>query len=789
MQRITRVLGACVLVLSTTACERTAPPGRATIGPTDRYAAAARSIEEFIDHEMKDKALPALSIALVDGDSIVWSRGFGVENSEKGTPATAETVYRVGSVSKLFTDIGVMQLVEQGTLDLDAPVRRYLPEFAPGGDTTVTITLRQLMSHRSGLTREPPIGNYFVTDEPTLSNTVTSLNTVPLVYAPERTTKYSNAAIAVVGYVLEQTQSEAFAPYLKRTVLTPMGLTNANFERTPTIDAHLADGLMWTRHGRTFPAPEFQLGMSPAGSMYATMPELGQFLSVLFNGGAAPGGQILKRETLEQMWVPQFAPPGATNGFGLGFAVTTFKGHRAVRHGGAIYGFATELLALPDERLGVAVSTSKDFANSVAERIAEHALAAALAARAGESIPTAAVTRSTTREEARAWAGRYGQGERSVELVARDTVLFMTPTRGGFRARLRWSGTDSLMTDDEGSYGTLVTRARNGGIVADRDTLARASVGANASVRDEWRGLIGEYGWDHNILYVYEQDGRMYALIEWLAHYPLTQVSADEFHFPEYGLYAGERLVFTRNAQGKATEVVAAEVRWQRRSIPGEDVDTYKTNPVRPVAELRTEALAATPPVEQGTFRDDDLVELTRLDPRIKLDVRYATDNNFLGTPVYSQARAFLQRPAAEATVRAQMALAKKGYGLMIHDGYRPWYVTKIFWDATPEKDHLYVADPSQGSRHNRGCAVDLTLYELATGRPVQMVGLYDEASDRSWPDYPGGTTQQRMLREILRDAMENEGFTVYDAEWWHFDYKDWREYRIGNTTFEALGR
>src|SRR5882757_3612856 len=122
------------------------------------------------------------------------------------------------------------------------------------------------------------------------------------------------------------------------------------------------------------------------------------------------------------------------------------------------------------------------------------------------------------------------------------------------------------------------------------------------------------------------------------------------------------------------------------------------------------------PPTEPGPFRTPDLVELSKLDPTIKLDIRYATANNFLGRPVYKEARAFLQRPAAEALVRANKALRKKGYGLIIHDGYRPWSVTKIFWDATPDDKKIFVADPSQGSRHNRGCAVDLSLFDLKTG-------------------------------------------------------------------------
>ena len=153
----------------------------------------------------------------------------------------------------------------------------------------------------------------------------------------------------------------------------------------------------------------------------------------------------------------------------------------------------------------------------------------------------------------------------------------------------------------------------------------------------------------------------------------------------------------------------------------------------------------------------------------------------------YSQPRAFLQRPAAEAVKRINQKLRKQGYGLLVHDAYRPWYVTKVFWDATPEEKKLFVANPADGSRHNRGAAVDLTLFDLASGKPIDMVGTYDETTDRSYPNYPGGTSLQRWHREFLRDAMEAEGFTVYEAEWWHFDYNDWRKYRIGNERFEEI--
>jgi zinc D-Ala-D-Ala dipeptidase len=216
--------------------------------------------------------------------------------------------------------------------------------------------------------------------------------------------------------------------------------------------------------------------------------------------------------------------------------------------------------------------------------------------------------------------------------------------------------------------------------------------------------------------------------------------------------------------------------------------DVFRINPVRPVEELLPIALASKPPEQSGAFRPPDLVELTALDPTIKLDIRYATSRNFLGTPLYSQARAFMQRPAAEALVRVHRSLAADGYGLLVHDAYRPWYVTKIFWDATPPDKHEFVADPAEGSRHNRGCAVDLTLYDLKSGLTVQMPSLYDELSDRAYSTYTGGTAERRRLRDLLRQHMEAEGFSVYEFEWWHFDYRDWKSYAIQNVRFEDIG-
>ncbi len=302
-----------------------------------------------------------------------------------------------------------------------------------------------------------------------------------------------------------------------------------------------------------------------------------------------------------------------------------------------------------------------------------------------------------------------------------------------------------------------------------------------------WEGLIGEYGWDHDVLYILEKHGQLHALIEWFFDYPLKEVGNDRFLFPEDGLYGGESLTFTRDEHRAGTAADVTGVVFKRRWLDGEGGKTFQIKPRRPMAEVHAIADQAKPPSERGTFREPDLVELIKLDPTIKLDIRYATTNNFVGVPFYTSARAFLERPAAEALLHAHQKLKKLGYGLLIHDGYRPWQVTKLFWEATPDSGRGFVADPTKGSKHNRGAAVDLTLYDLASGRPVKMVGGYDEFSPRSFPDYQGGTALERWHRELLRSAMEAEGFTVNESEWWHFDHRDWREYPIINVRFEDL--
>lgn len=765
----------------------------ATVAAEPAYSEVAAFLERVITAEMRDKQLPAVSIALVDGNRIAWARGFGEADPIHHVPATAETVYRVGSVSKLFTDIGIMQLVENGSANLDAPVSKYLPDFHPSNRFGVPITLRELTSHRAGLMREPPQGNYFDSLSPSLRTTVASINSTSLIYSPASHTKYSNAGVATVGYVLERLGREPFSSYLAKHVLAPLGMEESAFELTPALRPRLATGFMWTYDGRRFPAPGFQLGESPAGSLYTTVTDLCRFMSAMFARGQGLRGRVLRPKTLEAMWIPQFAPAGTKTGYGIGFRLDTLDGLRTVEHGGAIYGFATQASMLPDEGLGVAVVTTLDATNAVTTRIATAALRAMLAVRQHRPIPAWVTTEPVTAADAERLAGRYVSDSLGVVLTylrapsdtpASAAQLVIRSTLGGTHGVLRQHG-DTLVRDDRLGFGARLVPRGDTLIFLGRH-FTRVATTKPAPAVPEQRRLVGEYGWDHDILYILEDGGHLEALIEWFFQSPLARVSSTTYMFPAGSLYDGEPVTFSVSPSGTVTGLHVGKVWFPRRAIGPASGNQLRINPVWPLADLEREARAATPPVESAR-RAPDLVELVKLDSTIHLEIRYATTNNFLGARFYPEARAFLQRPAAEALVRAHHNLKSLGYGILVHDSYRPWYVTRMFWDAVPQDKKIFVADPRDGSRHNRGAAADISLYDLATGAPVDMVGTYDETSDRSFANYPGGTALQRWHRELLRRTMEAEGFTVYHAEWWHFDYAGWSEYPILNIPFSQI--
>lgn len=175
--------------------------------------------------------------------------------------------------------------------------------------------------------------------------------------------------------------------------------------------------------------------------------------------------------------------------------------------------------------------------------------------------------------------------------------------------------------------------------------------------------------------------------------------------------------------------------------------------------------------IPQGfLFGESPLVEIEKLNPRIRIDIRYATPDNFMKEALYPVARCFLRKEVAEKIVRVQERLEKKGLGLKIFDGYRPLSVQKKMWAKFPLEG--FIANPAKGSNHNRGAAVDLTLVD-AEGKELPMPSAYDEFSERAHRTYAKATKEEMQNRALLQEEMEREGFIGLSTEWWHFDDKD----------------
>lgn len=185
------------------------------------------------------------------------------------------------------------------------------------------------------------------------------------------------------------------------------------------------------------------------------------------------------------------------------------------------------------------------------------------------------------------------------------------------------------------------------------------------------------------------------------------------------------------------------------------------------------------------TNPNNELVEIKKAIPNITLDIRYATKNNFMKQVMYKQARAFARKPVVESLKKIQKALNKKGYGLKIFDGYRPYATTVEFYKKASDKN--FVANPAKGSKHNRGCAVDLTLINLKTGKEIPMPTPYDSFSAAAAANYEPVTNEVRKNRNFLMATMKKYGLNVLENEWWHYDFVGWQRYNIMDIPFEKL--
>ena len=360
MRRCTLVLLAGLLLLAA-ACSPAAPqqslPG--DWQAFDAYAAA------LIGRDMERYKLVGVSAAVVDGDNIVWARGFGWADAAGGVPATPATVYRAGSVSKLLNAAAMMRLCDDGQLELDRPVEAYVPDFSLRSRLAAgpPVTFRQLLTHHAGLPSDI-VGGMWGDDPPPFTSIVALLKEEYAAYPPGYIAAYSNVGSCLAGVAVERVAGEAYADYLDRRLLAPLGMAHSSFAPRPEVIRRLAKG--YDRDGRE--RADVGIRDVPAGGLYTSAADLGRFLAMLFSEGESGGQRILSPAAAREMLREQPASPlDGTFRIGLEFFLEypelAYAG-RIAGHGGETYLFRCHVLTAPDHKLGVVVMTNSAGARS-----------------------------------------------------------------------------------------------------------------------------------------------------------------------------------------------------------------------------------------------------------------------------------------------------------------------------------------------------------------------------------------------------------------------------------------
>lgn len=526
------------------------------------YSAALRQLEQAVREEMTTWGITGIGLALVDDQQTVYAAGFG--------EARRDSVFRCGSISKLFNAVAVMQLVEAGKLDLDAPLDRYGPGFLPVNPFTndAPVTLRQLLCHRSGMIREAPVGGYFDDSEPGLARTVASVAQAVLVNPPNTKTRYSNVGPSIAGRVLEIVTGASFAEYQSKHILGPLGMTSSAWALRDVPRGRLVTAYMRVANGRGgFPcrrAPVFDLGTIPAGNLFTTADDLARFVAMLAAGGRTPNGRVLKEESLAQMFTPQLTSELAN--FGLGFIVGKFRDHRVISHNGAVYGHSASLVFLPDAKIGVVVLADEDIVNARVQKLANNALDLMLEAKCGEKPPPVPPPLALSEDALAAFSGDYESQSFWAKLEVKGGHFVADVS--GQPTRLTPVEPLRFLADSRVNDAVPVVFARNAqghvtGFTMGLQQFTRAPQ-STQDVPCEWRAYFGSYGPAFIPLVVSAHHGHLYAMTENMADYRLTPLNRQVFAFPP-GLYVDEHLVFLTDRRGKPHSVNLANMILPRR--------------------------------------------------------------------------------------------------------------------------------------------------------------------------------------------------------------------------------
>ncbi|MBP1766506.1 MAG: putative beta-lactamase class penicillin binding protein [Candidatus Aminicenantes bacterium] len=324
-----------------------------------------RLLEKWIEAQMEYRGLPGLSIGIVFDQNLIWAKGYGRVDLEKKTSASPSSIYRIASITKLFTTTALMQLRDQGKLRLDDPVSKYLPWFAIKNTfpDAPPITIEHLITHTSGLPRESPFPYWTDHIFPTREEMISALKKQETVFPSEIRWKYSNLAMALAGEVVVAASGEPYEAYIQKHILEPLGMKDTSVYLSEEHKKRLVTG-----YGRRLPDGSREIisfidskGITPAANMSSTVEDLAKFISLQFRLEGKPGGsQVLKGTTLREMQRVHWLQPSWKSGQGLGFSIDRMGERTIIGHGGWVGGYRTQIGFCPDEKIGVIVLTNAD---------------------------------------------------------------------------------------------------------------------------------------------------------------------------------------------------------------------------------------------------------------------------------------------------------------------------------------------------------------------------------------------------------------------------------------------
>lgn len=476
------------------------------------YECVKESVSRFAQKQMEEYEVEGLSLALVDDGGFIWTQGFGYADKENGIPATPETIYRVASISKLFTSTGIMQLAEQGKIDIDESLTKYLPEFSIksrfAGETK--ITPRNLMTHHSGLPANFYKGIFSKNPEP-FTTLVEKIKDEYLAYPPGSVYSYSNLGMTLLGSVIERVSGRRYASYMDEHILGPIGMNNSSFSLKPGMIT--AKGY---KNGKT--TNGFLVRDLPASGLFSSAADLGRFIRMVLAGGTLDGHRVLKPETLAEMIRPQNVDVPLDMGIpvGLGWALdgmgnTKIKGAGPViHHGGSLPSFNSQLLVIPEKKLGVVVLANSSTRPAV-DNVAVEALALALEAKTGIKQPRRKRPperiESLSPEEIRTYTGNYATPIGLVKAYGKSNFLEaevlgnkvdLVPRADGMLAlKYKLFGFIPISLGDLDNVGVCHAEAAGREVLLARsqslDMVFGEKIAPSSSIPDKWLERIGAY--------------------------------------------------------------------------------------------------------------------------------------------------------------------------------------------------------------------------------------------------------------------------------------------------------